>query len=125
MKRRDFLLIGGVAGIAIGTGSYKLFQGESSDVLEMPGMLIYLFGKDEVELIGKEYLEKSDVSYSVEDLHSLLTENIDMEKLTSEEVSRELEKRIKSDFQNQNTVVIRGILLSRTEALQCSLNYKL
>ena len=121
MKRRNFIILGSALGIGITSGSILYSSHNSTDPLSTPEMLLYLFGKNEVALIGKEYLNNfSDVD-SMQEISKLLTRDIDMEKLSSDEIRKELNYKIKVDFKNQNTFIIRKILLSQTEAMQCAL----
>lgn len=121
MNRRSFIIIGGAAGILLTTGAIKYINKSSSDALSTPETLLYLFGNDEVVLLGKEYLNNNSKVDSVEGITNLLIEDIDIENLASSEIKQELLLKIKDDFKKEKTVVVRGLIISNTEAIQCAL----
>jgi hypothetical protein len=125
LKRRNFIVlgVGGAVGVLLATGVIQYLNGDSSKVLSSPEMLTYLFGEEELDLIGQEYLETHLKMNSEEKILGVLTDGMDIKNLESEVIKQELTIKIKNDFENQNTVIVRGILMSHTEALQCSLKY--
>jgi hypothetical protein len=126
MKRRSFLL-GALLGL-LGLGIIPVIQwvrhfSVKDSALAQPKLLSMLCDSKTILMLGRAYLKmKPQESRGgrllvdlLGDKFSKIPENQDMPAVESQ-----LEKRIKQDFENSNTVVLKGWVLSVTEARQCA-----
>ena len=94
-----------------------------SDPLSEPTNLSKFCSFNELKLIGKKYLELKPEEYSKNKLTDLLFPK----KYThdwignNKSVRKWIENEIKNDFENSNTFLLNGWVISQTEARQCAL----
>ena len=91
----------------------------------VPGLLSHICDAKTLKEIGNDYRHKYPGESNEEQLARLLLEDRDHKIIpvnTEDAFIRSLlENKIKRDFQVGNTVVIKGWVLSKTEAQQCAL----
>ena len=127
MKRKDFILLSFYSGVAVsipfivcGTGSAV-----ARKPWVAPNLLSHICDVKTLKEIGTTYRQKFSNENSEERLANLLLTGND-NKVVSENsddavIHSLLDKKIKNDFKTGNTVVIKGWILSKTEAQQCAL----
>lgn len=127
MNRRAFIFLSAVGISALGAGFSKVLHAEfrKENSYARPRVLSQLCDDDTIESIGRAYLE-SDVT--AKDRHELMRElcgrPINADSLGSKDlmsIQAHIENSIKRDFETRNTLVLRGWVLSLTEARQCAL----
>jgi hypothetical protein len=99
------------------------FSGKDK-TLSQPKLLSLLCDNRTIGILGRAYLKlKPDESCCGTLSNDLLgnTDNdIGVETQDMSEVELQIEKRIKRDFETSNTVILKGWILSITEARQCA-----
>ena len=68
-----------------------------------------------------KYIEKNPTENTKQMLKSLLVDYENQQKVNSTFVKKELNRKIKLDFDTRNIIILDGWILSRTEARQCAL----
>jgi hypothetical protein len=121
MDRRTFLQISAVGAVAI---SLPLAQCKPrpNEILEFPGTLSSLCDEKTIRELGTAYLQKYPGENKTSTLQGLLldgftgkgTEDVDA-------ISAMLDTKIHTDFKNSRTIILKGWVLSVTEARQCAL----
>jgi len=85
-------------------------------VLENPIGLLDILSEDLIRDIGASYIKKFPQEYNEQVLTALLKKEL------HQNVSEEsINKAIKNDFLDGDSITIRGWILARTEARQCAL----
>lgn len=121
MKRRDFILLSGtgLAAMSAGlTGCEKNAQAEAA--LATPLQLGSTIPENALAEIGNAYLEMFPDESSKDKLLQLLAEPLD-EAAPPDSLRASVIRNITADFASGNTVVVKGWVISRTEARQCAL----
>jgi len=120
MKRRKFILLTGlgISVIAIPTWYYKYRDLEYDQLLTEPELLSYIWDGNTISEIGEIYREQFPDENSERQLVGLLS-NINSSD-TNDWVDS-LQQQITEDYKSDNTVMVGGWILSRTEARQCAL----
>ena len=127
MKRRSFIHVSLYSGAAI-TISY-FGCGTASEVANrpwvQPQLLSHICDAKTMREIGASYREKfSNETHQKQLINILLTDSTNkVAPTTSEEavINSLLEQKIQKDFETGNTIIIKGWILSVTEARQCAL----
>src|SRR5688572_1055672 len=99
------------------------FSGLTSENTQpLPQVLGQLCSRKMIMQMGREYLQKATLENDVTFLEELITYGQDsaMREIANGTLIGE---KIKQDFDNHRIVVIRGWILSITEARQCALYY--
>lgn len=110
MKRRDFILVTISASLAFNQGCLRRNRSDGQVAGVSPPMFLTIICDDkELLAIGEAYLNQHPEEASKDNLASLLP------------TASLLSTRIQTDFQTGNTVVVKGWVLSLTEARQCAL----
>jgi hypothetical protein len=126
MKRRTFIL-GSVIGL-LGIGVFPFVQGVRSlsgknKSLTQPKLLSLFCDRRTIRMLGQAYIKLKPLELRFHSLNDLLRDAVDKTVLESQDmvaVETQIEKRIKRDFDQRNTVVLKGWVLSVTEARQCA-----
>jgi len=99
------------------------FSGKDK-ALAQPKVLSLLCDDRTIGILGRAYLKlKPDESCCgtlSNDLLGDTANNVVLENEDMAEVELQIEKRIKRDFETSNTVILKGWVLSITEARQCA-----
>lgn len=127
MKRRTFVLLSLYSGAAISIPS--LGCGTESTVASKPWMqpqlLSHICNAKTLQEIGAAYRKQfADESKQKQLINLLLTDSTNsVIPVTSEEgiINSMLEQKIQKDFESGKTVIVKGWILSETEARQCAL----
>lgn len=127
MKRKDFILLSFYSGVAV---SIPFFGCNTSSAVAnkswvIPNLLSQICDAKTLKEIGTDYRQKFSGESDAEQLSNLLLTDIDHKIIsinTDDAVIHSLlEKKVKNDFETGNTVVIKGWILSKTEAQQAAL----
>lgn len=127
MKRKDFIVLSFYSGLAV---SIPFLGCDRSSAVAnkpwvVPDLLSHICDAKTLREIGTNYRQKYPGESKEEQLASLLLTDSDHKIIpinTEDALIRSwLEKKIKKDFEVGNTVVIKGWVLSKTEAQQCAL----
>ena len=127
MERRSFIVVS-VLGF-LGMGVVPLIRwthrfSSKDETLAQPKILSLLCDKRTIGMLGRAYLKlKPDESCCGTLSNDLLGDKaIDagVENQDMSEVGLQIEKMIKRDFETSNTVILKGWVLSITEARQCA-----
>lgn len=127
MKRKDFILLSFYSGVAVSIPFLGCSTGSTvaNKSWVAPGLLSHICDVKTLKEIGSEYRRKFSGESSEEQLESLLLTDSDHKivPINTEDavIQSLLEKKIKRDFEMSDTVVIKGWILSKTEAQQCAL----
>ena len=123
MKRKDFIQLSAFTAAAI---SFPLLHSCSptagSKILSNPVFLSRLFDKKAINEAGKAYLQKKPAEDDNDKLIQLLSGNSSIANSTDETaIHKYLDQKVRQDFEVGNTVLVKGWVLSVTEARQCAL----
>lgn len=121
MDRRTFLQISAVGAVAI---SIPLVHCKTRphDLLEFPGTISSFCDEKTIREIGKDYLVKTPNENKASTLQDILMEGFpDKDANNVDAMTEMLDRKIHTDFKSSNTVVLKGWVLSVTEARQCAL----
>jgi hypothetical protein len=127
MQRRKFIGITVAGGAVIGlTGLYcNTKRPAFYAVLDKPGQLAHICDAKTILEIGKAYRVQTPSESGSERLINLLSSDSTGEPLPTKAenvyVEEMISKKIKQDFEEGNTVVVKGWILAVTEARQCAL----
>jgi len=93
--------------------------------LSLPTTLAVINDSETVKDLGLTYLEQFPQEKNDTDLVDLLLTDIGTRKsvatIDSLDLQNLIQKKVNYDFTNGNTVMVKGWVLSRTEARQCAL----
>jgi hypothetical protein len=112
MNRRNLILLAsaGIGAIAL-PAAYLKYIGNDHDDLVMPLQLAYLWDVKTLRNIGKQY----GLQFPKENHPSRLLE------LLLQDDPKNLDLKIKGDYENNRIVILDGWMLSVTEGRQCAL----
>jgi len=120
MKRRDFLV--GRSGVAVisvaGTYFYSIRDIDYDPVIAEPFFLSHIWDNESILDAGKKYLSDASGEKDVQELVKRIVKNNGANG--SESIQR-INEQIADDFENHQTVLVDGWILSVTEARQCGL----
>ena len=116
MKRRKFIGIIAVGALLLGLLSwfYGIKKRRQTAGIFEPQVLSNICSREKIIEIGQKYRAISSEN-DKESLTQLLAFN------NQADVNQYFENKVRQDFENNNTVLINGWLLSITEARQCAL----
>ncbi len=120
MKRRNFVILGGlgIIAIAIPTWYFKYRNPEKDQLLSEPELLSHIWDGATISEIGSIYREKFSDENNEQKLVALLLNNASIDDNQNGE---RLNQQITKDYKTDNTIMIDGWVLSKTEARQCAL----
>ena len=123
MKRKDFIQLSAFTAAAI---SFPLLHSCSppagDKTLSNPVFLSRLFDKKMISEAGKAYLQKKPAEDDNDKLIQLLSGNSSIANSADETaIHKYLDQKVKEDFEAGNITLVKGWVLSVTEARQCAL----
>ena len=123
MKRRDFIQLSGFVAAALSLPFLHSCSPSASErAFSQPQYLSRLFDEQMIKDAGRAYLQKTPAENNEEKLIQLLAGDTAIAKSNDERaIHQYLDEKIKRDFDNGNTVLVKGWVLSLTEARQCAL----
>jgi hypothetical protein len=127
MKRKDFIVLSFYSGLAVSIPFLGCNRRTTvaNKPWVVPDLLSHICDVKTLREIGTNYRQKYPGESNEEQLASLLLTDSDHKiiPINTEDalIRSSLEKKIKKDFEVGNTVVIKGWVLSKTEAQQCAL----
>ena len=121
MNRRDFMRAVS-AGAAIVAGSTACSAGANYDTAALARTdLVAVLGSDVVRSIGTSYRAMNPTEADVRSLHKAILASRPWASRFRLSPSPNVTELVQSDFEHSQTVVVRGWVLSATEARQCAL----
>ncbi len=121
MDRRTFLQISAVSAVAISLPMVHC-KAKPGDILEFPGTLSSICDEKTIREIGQAYLVKYPGDSKSSKLQELLMEGYDGKSSDdADAITAMIDKKIHTDFRNARTEILKGWVLSLTEARQCAL----
>lgn len=118
MKRRKFIFLSAAGFAVISLPACNYLIGDKIDnPLADPKSLSLIWDEKNILNIGDKYKSLFPDESNEQSLNKLLKGKTSNEK----ELIEDLKLRIKNDFQNSNTIMIDGWILSLTETRQCAL----
>jgi len=120
MRRRDFLV--GLTSVAVlsaaGTYFYSIRDIDYDPEIAEPFFFSYILDEETIEKIGKKYLSDT---MDEKDEQELAKQILKSNGGQGPESIQRINAQIADDFENDQTVLIDGWILSVTEARQCGL----
>ena len=127
MKRRRFVYLSavGAAAIYFPATSCRNHNAALSRSLAEPQLLFRICDAKTIREIGQAYLQQTPAEANGEQLVDLLLTDSTGKNISSSVVNSALhallDKKIQQDFETGRTVIVKGWVLSLTEARQCAL----
>jgi hypothetical protein len=127
MKRRTFILLSGLGISGVGVSLLDLFDVGTSErnLYARPRVLSQLCDSETIKHLGDAYLQLNPPERDKKRLmKKLFGRAINVDTLRDRDIpviEERLENFIKNDFSNGATVILKGWILSFTEARQCAL----
>ena len=123
MKRRDFIQLSAFTAAAISLPLlHSCGPASSQHIMSKPMFLSRLFDESSVKDAGKTYLQKNQGENDEKKLIGLLSDNSSIANSSDETfIHQYLDQKVKHDFETGATVLVKGWVLSVTEARQCAL----
>ena len=120
MKRSEFILLTGmgISAITIPIYSCTFSAPEQEQLLAEPELLSHIWDTTTISDIGETYRKQFSDENSELRLTEILSNYSSTESTTTIDLLRQ---QILDDYRQENTVMIDGWILSRTEARQCAL----
>jgi hypothetical protein len=124
MKRRTFIYFSLIGTAAITIPGLSCSNNNYKEVIQRPQFLSHICDPTMLSEIGKSYRDKLRLN-DAELLESKILKGTDG-KLISRNTGKNflisfIDKKIKDDFEEGKTLVIKGWVISETEAQQCAL----
>jgi hypothetical protein len=129
MQRRQFILLTAMGGAAVGiTGiSCGHYHPALYDILSEPSTLAQICDLKTIKEIGMTYRLQRPSEKDADKLVSLLLTDTTGKPVSSDadksSIQTLLHNKMNHDFENDNTVIVKGWILSVTEARQCALQF--
>src|SRR5258706_2696206 len=125
MERRSFI-VGSVLGF-LGMGVVPLFRwthrfSGKDKTLAQPKLLSLLCDNSTIGMLGRAYLKLKPDESCCGTLSNDLLGDTAIDVVSDQDMSifeLQIEKKIRQDFDNSNTVILKGWVLSVTETRQC------
>jgi exosome complex RNA-binding protein Rrp42 (RNase PH superfamily) len=120
MKRREFI-IGAISVTAVSISVTYLFLNRDivyDPLIAEPQSLSLIWDTETVIAVGNQYRVQYVDENSEQALAKKLVQNLSG---TGEKMIKNLNQKIKEDFEEDSTILIDGWILSKTEARQCAL----
>jgi len=124
MDRRTFIQLSAVGAVAISLPQLHC-KPTPEGLLEFPATLSTICDEKAIKEIGSAYLQIFPEENKSSRLRQQLLKDIDGKEIASTSdvdiLSLHLQKKIHEDFRTSHTVILKGWVLSLTEARQCAL----
>lgn len=128
MNRRKFIIASAAVGAAAATipwgyKQYEEFKWKSHPLI-YPPVLSQFCDQETIKKIGQEYRNSFPAENSKEQLTSLILNKVKTPESGSSEISVNdvlLKIQSEKDFKEEKLVILKGWVLSQTEARQCAL----
>jgi hypothetical protein len=126
MNRRSFVVLSGLflLGILIPFIQWIKSKAGKKGTLSQPKLLSLLCNYSTIIMLGNEYLKLKPREHGRDDLVNQIVNmpNVSQQDVqNSTEVEIQIEKQIRGDFESNRVIVLKGWVLSVTEARQCAL----
>jgi hypothetical protein len=127
MKRRTFIYAGVVVATGLGVGTFVLQNNESKwkkQPFLYPFILSNFLNGESLRAIGNDYIVLRPVENSKEKLLNAITNGIRKVQINTKdpaEEAMEIEKKVELDFKSEKMLLVKGWVISETEARQCAL----
>ena len=127
MKRRNFITLSTLTAFAIGTpfSSCSSPDPELDKKISIPQTLSQLLDQNSIKAIGRAFGVDRPDEYSVKKLERNLSKDAKGDYFSSttplKEISETINRNTQGDFDDGNTLILDGWVLSLTEARQCAL----
>ena len=122
MRRRDFIQLSAFAAAAISFPLLHSCNQSSENAIATPVFLSRLFDEQTIGDAGKAYIKNTPAENDEKKLIQLIGDNGPILKSTDQNaIHNFLDQKVKEDFATGNTVLVKGWVLSVTEARQCAL----
>jgi len=125
MKRRNFIITASTVAIAVPAAYYiKKHYWKSSEAIFIPAVLSNFCDANTLVEIGIEYRKRVAAENEQQKLKELiLTDNTGKKLTTSDrsDIEAFINKKNQEEFSSYNTLIIKGWIISVTEARQCAL----
>lgn len=121
MERRQFIGLSAYLAATITLPVLEsCYTNSGKTAIAEPSVLMRILDKKNIIAVGKKYIEDFPQENNKEQLTLLLTGE-DSHPYSDEQLRLKLDKQCLEDFITDNTIVVNGWVLSRTEARQCAL----
>ena len=122
MKRRDFIYFSAFTAAAIRFPLLHSCNQSRENEIAKPVFLSRLFDEKAINDAGKAYIRRTPLENDKNKLIQLLSNDSEMLRSSDQKaIYQYLDQRVKKDFETGNTVLVKGWVLSITEARQCAL----
>jgi hypothetical protein len=127
MKRRTFVYTGVAIAIGVGLSDLLLWNNEpkwKKQPFLYPFILSNILDEESLRIIGNSYRAMKPDENSKAKLLNAITSRINSIQTRTNEVANqaaEIEKNVEMDFKSDKLIVIKGWVISETEARQCAL----
>lgn len=120
MNRKTFLVLSGMGLLAVSGTLYLGIRGYKNrkNVLSRPESLALFCEDDALVSMGKQYLELYPQEQDLSHLISLINSS---QYSQEQKLRKQLQDNIRRDFEFNQTMILDGWVISRTEARQCAL----
>ncbi len=122
MKRRKFIIgIGAIGVISVSVSGTFLYLNRDikyNPLIAEPQSLSLIWDSETIISIGNQYRAQTTDENSEQELAKKIVVDT---SFSVGEMIQKLKKKIKIDFKEDNTILIDGWILSKTEARQCGL----
>ncbi|MEP6595312.1 MAG: hypothetical protein ABJA71_05165 [Ginsengibacter sp.] len=122
MKRRDFIHLSAFTAAAISFPLLHSCNQSTENEIAKPVFLSRLFDEKAINDAGRAYIKKTPLENDKNKLIQLLSNDSEMLKSSIQKaIYQYLDQKVKQDFETGNTILVKGWVLSITEARQCAL----
>ncbi len=121
MQRRIFLKLSAFSAAAICLSLQGCAEDGLTAALSKPTYFSRFADQQTINSAGTDYLKSASTENSKSKLLDLIKEGIDAGTKDKTAIQAAIDKKVQHDFDNGNTVVANGWVLSLTEARQCAL----
>ena len=122
MERRTFIKLSSFTASAIYITQFESCKpGAQTITLSQPQFFSHFVNEDVIKQAGANYLKLVPAESNKEKLISVLMENVSAASSDIVALESAMDKKIQNDFDNRNTIIVNGWILSVTEARQCAL----
>ena len=127
MNRRTFIYTGIAVATGLGLSGLFLWNKESKwkkQPFLYPFILSDFLDEESLRAIGKSYIVQRPVENSKSTLMNAIRNGMPADQFETNDIEKqamEIEKNVEMDFKADKLIVIKGWIMSETEARQCAL----